>query len=90
MCVQCAVYGGVESSRGHNQGSDRFGDRREGECRDSRYEVTGELSPQRGLDVHLGDLGGRAPSKGSNWSKRLGKPGVQNSRQVTEASICHH
>lgn len=35
-----------------------------GEC-----EVTGELSPQRGLDVHLADLGGRAPGRGSNWSR---------------------
>lgn len=42
-----------------------------GECRDSRKEVTGELSPQRGLDVHLADLGGRAPSKGSNRSQGL-------------------
>lgn len=59
---ECREFRETQRSNGWIQ------DRREGKAA-TPNEVTGELSPQRGLDVHLADLGGRTPSRENNWSK---------------------
>lgn len=71
----CGGFGRTQTSEG-------------GEGRASRSAVTGEPRPPRGLDVHLADLGGRAPRTGSSWSR--GWEAWDTDREVSRGGSRRH